>query len=130
MMNQTCIIGRLVRDPELKELEDGKKVSNITVAVQRSYKNENGEYEADFIDCTLWNGIADRTTEYCKKGDLVGVKGRLQTNTYENEDGEKKKITEVIAEKLTFLSSNKEILEKESNNNCLLYTSPSPRDRG
>lgn len=115
-MNQTCIIGRLVRDPELKELEDGKKVSNITVAVQRSYKNENGEYEADFIDCTLWNGIADRTTEYCKKGDLVGVKGRLQTNTYENEDGEKKKITEVIAEKLTFLSSNKEILEKESNN--------------
>lgn len=116
MMNQTCIIGRLVRDPELKELEDGKKVSNITVAVQRSYKNENGEYEADFIDCTLWNGIADRTTEYCKKGDLVGVKGRLQTNTYENENGEKKKITEVIAEKLTFLSSNKEILEKESNN--------------
>lgn len=116
MMNQTCIIGRLVRDPELKKLEDGKKVSNITVAVQRSYKNENGEYEADFIDCTLWNGIADRTTEYCKKGDLVGVKGRLQTNTYENEDGEKKKITEVIAEKLTFLSSNKEILEKESNN--------------
>lgn len=116
MMNQTCIIGRLVRDPELKELEDGKKVSNITVAVQRSYKNENGEYEVDFIDCTLWNGIADRTTEYCKKGDLVGVKGRLQTNTYENEDGEKKKITEVIAEKLTFLSSNKEILEKESNN--------------
>lgn len=116
MMNQTCIIGRLVRDPEIRELEDGKKVSNITVAVQRSYKNENGEYEADFIDCTLWNGIADRTTEYCKKGDLVGVKGRLQTNTYENEDGEKKKITEVIAEKLTFLSSNKEILEKESNN--------------
>lgn len=116
MMNQTCIIGRLVRDPELKELEDGKKVSNITVAVQRSYKNENGEYEADFIDCTLWNGVADRTAEYCKKGDLVGVKGRLQTNTYENEDGEKKKITEVIAEKLTFLSSNKEILEKESNN--------------
>ncbi len=116
MMNQTCIIGRLVRDPELRELEDGKKVSNITVAVQRSYKNENGEYEADFIDCTLWNGVADRTAEYCKKGDLVGVKGRLQTNTYENEDGEKKKITEVIAEKLTFLSSNKEILEKEGVN--------------
>ena len=116
MMNQTCIIGRLVRDPEIKELEDGKKVSNITVAVQRSYKNENGEYEADFIDCTLWNGIADKTAEYCKKGDLIGVKGRLQTNNYENENGEKKKVTEVIAEKLTFLSSNKEILEKESNN--------------
>ena len=116
MMNQTCIIGRLVRDPETKELEDGKRVSNITVAVQRSYKNENGEYEADFIDCTLWNAIADKTTEYCKKGDLVGIKGRLQTNNYENEQGEKKKITEVIAEKLTFLSSNREILEKEGVN--------------
>lgn len=116
MMNQTCIIGRLVRDPEIRELEDGKKVSNITVAVQRSYKNENGEYEADFIDCTLWNGVADKTAEYCKKGDLVGIKGRLQTNNYENENGEKKKITEVIAEKLTFLSSNREILEKEGVN--------------
>ena len=116
MMNQTCSIGRLVREPEVKELEDGKKVSNITLAVPRSYKNENGEYETDFIDCTLWGSVADRTAEYCKKGDLVGVKGRLQTNNYENEKGEKRKITEVIAEKLTFLSSNREILEKESNN--------------
>ena len=116
MMNQTCIIGRLVRDPEVKELEDGKKVSNITLAVPRSYKNENGEYETDFIDCTLWNGVADRTAEYCKKGDLVGVKGRLQTNNYENENGEKKKYTEVVVEKLSFLTSNREILEKEENN--------------
>ena len=116
MMNQTCIIGRLVRDPEIRDLEDGKKVSNITLAVPRSYKNENGEYETDFIDCTLWNGVADRTAEYCKKGDLVGVKGRLQTNNYENENGEKRKNTEVIAEKLTFLSSNREILEKEGVN--------------
>ena len=116
MMNQTCIIGRLVREPEVKELEDGKKVSNITLAVPRSYKNENGEYEPDFIDCTLWGGVADKTAEYCRKGDLVGVKGRLQTNNYENEKGEKRKITEVIAEKLTFLSSNREILEKEGVN--------------
>ncbi len=116
MMNQTCIIGRLVRDPEIRELEDGKKVSNITLAVPRSYKNENGEYETDFIDCTLWNGVADKTAEYCKKGDLVGVKGRLQTNNYENENGEKKKYTEVVVEKLSFLTSNREILEKEENN--------------
>ena len=116
MMNQTCIIGRLVREPEVKELEDGKKVSNITLAVPRSYKNENGEYETDFIDCTLWGGVAHRTAEYCRKGDLVGVKGRLQTNNYENEKGEKRKNTEVIAEKLTFLSSNREILEKEGVN--------------
>ena len=115
MMNQTCIIGRLVRDPEIRELEDGKKVSNITVAVQRSYKNEKGEYEADFIDCSLWGSVAERTAEYCKQGDLVGVKGRLQTNNYENENGEKKKFTEVIADKLTFLTSRKDILEKEEN---------------
>ncbi len=114
MMNQTCIIGRLVRDPEIRELEDGKKVSNITVAVQRSYKNENGEYEADFIDCSLWGSTAEKTAEYCKKGDLVGVKGRLQTNNYENEEGEKKKFTEVIAERLTFLTNRQDIIEKES----------------
>lgn len=114
MMNQTCIIGRLVRDPEIRELEDGKKVSNITVAVQRSYKNENGEYEADFIDCSLWGSTAEKTAEYCKKGDLVGVKGRLQTNSYENEEGEKKKFTEVIAERLTFLTNRQDIIEKES----------------
>jgi single-strand DNA-binding protein len=114
MMNQTCIIGRLVRDPEIKELEDGKKVSNITLAVPRSYKNENGEYETDFIDCTLWNGVADKTAEYCKKGDLVGVKGRLQTNNYEKEDGSKVFKLDVVAEKVTFLSSrSKDTPERE-----------------
>ena len=116
MLNQIVIVGRLVKDPELKASENGSKYTNITLAVPRSYKNENGEYEADFIDCTLWNGVADRTAEYCKKGDLVGIKGRLQTNNYENENGEKRKTTEVIAEKLTFLSSNREILEKEGVN--------------
>lgn len=116
MLNQIVIVGRLVKDPELRETDSGKKVTNITLAVPRSYKNENGEYETDFIDCTLWGGVADRTAEYCRKGDLVGVKGRLQINNYENEKGEKRKITEVIAEKLTFLSSNREILEKEGVN--------------
>ena len=108
MMNQICIIGRLVRDPETKELEDGKRVSNITVAVQRSYKNENGEYEADFIDCTLWNGVAENVKEFCRKGDIVGVKGRIQTNLYEDKDGNKKKDMSIIADKVSFLSSKKE----------------------
>lgn len=105
MLNQTVLVGRLVREPEVKELEDGKKVSNMTLAVQRSYKNENGEYETDFIDCVLWNGIAQNTAEYCHQGDVLGVKGRLQTETYETEEGEKKKITQVIAEKISFLTS-------------------------
>lgn len=108
MLNQVIMVGRLVKNPEIKELESGKKVSNITIAVPRSYKNLNGEYETDFIDCVLWEAIAQQTTEYCYKGDLIGVKGRLQTRNIEKEDGTKEKITEVVAEKITFLSSKKE----------------------
>lgn len=104
MLNQIVLVGRLVKDPELKETENGKKVSRITLAVPRSYKNQDGEYESDFINCTLWTGIAENTAEYCKKGDLLGVKGRIQTRAYEKDD-EKKFISEVIAEKVTFLTS-------------------------
>ena len=107
MLNQIVIVGRLVRDPELRESENGKKFTNITLAVPRSYKNSNGEYEADFIDCRLWTGVAENTAEYCKKGDLLGVKGRVETRSIENEDKEKKEITEIIAEKVTFLSNKK-----------------------
>lgn len=106
MLNQIVIVGRLVKDPELKETDSGKKVTNITLAVPRSYKNVNGEYDTDFIDCTLWTGVAESTSEYCKKGDLLGVKGRVQTRMYEKEE-EKKYVTEVIAEKVTFLTSKK-----------------------
>ena len=106
MLNQIVIVGRLVKDPELKESESGKKFTNITVAVPRSYKNTNGEYEADYIDCRLWTGVAESTAEYCKKGDLIGVKGRVETRNYEKDD-EKKYVTEIIAEKITFLSNKK-----------------------
>ena len=100
MLNQTIIVGRLVKNPEIKELESGKKVSIITLAVPRSFKNINGEYETDFVECTLWNNIAENTTEYCRKGDLVGVKGRLQKGSEDNE-------LKIIAEKVTFLQSKK-----------------------
>ena len=115
MLNQTVLVGRLVAPIETKELEDGKKVANMTIAVPRSYKNAEGEYDADFVDCTLWNGIAESTAEYCKKGDLIGVKGRVQTDLYEV-DGEKKKRTFVVADKITFLSSkSKDDFEQEKN---------------
>ena len=106
MLNQIVIVGRLVKDPELKQTESGKNVTNITLAVPRSYKNPNGEYETDYIDCILWTGIAENTTTYCKKVDLLGVKGRVQTRVYEKEEA-KKYITEVVAEKVTFLTSRK-----------------------
>lgn len=107
MLNQIVIVGRLVRDPELRQSEAGKKVTNITLAVPRSYKNSSGEYETDFIDCVLWTGIAENTTEYCKRGDILGVKGRVQTRVFETEDEKKKYVTEVVAEKVTFLSSKR-----------------------
>ena len=106
MLNQVVIVGRLVKDPELRDTESGKKVTYITLAVPRSYKNPNGEYEADFIDCILWTAIAESTTEYCKKGDLLGIKGRLQSSVYEK-DGEKRYATNLIAEKVTFLTSKR-----------------------
>ena len=106
MLNQTVLVGRLVSNPELKESENGGNYSNITLAIPRAYKNENGEYDTDFVNCRLFNGIAQNTAEYCKKGDLIGVKGRIQTDSYE-QDGETKYSTSIIAEKITFLSSSK-----------------------
>lgn len=106
MLNQTVIVGRIVKDPELKETETGKKVTNITLAVPRSFKNMNGEYETDYIPCVLWKGVAESTTQYCKKGDLVGIKGRIQSRSYEIEE-DKKYVVELVAEKVTFLTSKK-----------------------
>lgn len=112
MFNTVILVGRLVRDPELQLTDTGKKRSFITLAVSRGYKNQNGEYETDFLDCTLWTGIAENTAEYCKSGDVVGVKGRLQTWILENDDGTKQKKMEIVAERVTFLANAK---NKEEN---------------
>ena len=79
MLNQTVIVGRLVDEPKLQETENGKKVTNLTIAVPRSFKNADGEYDTDFVDCVLWSGVAETTAEYCKKGDLVGIKTKGDT---------------------------------------------------
>lgn len=113
MLNQTVIVGRIVNEPTVEKTESGKDRAYLTVAVPRSYKNAEGEYDTDFIDCVLWGGVASNTAEYCKKGDLVGIKGKIETYTYETEAGEKKKATNVVAEKVTFLSTAK---EKDSDN--------------
>jgi single-strand DNA-binding protein len=102
MINQIVLVGRLVFEPELRTTESGRSLSRIRLAVDRSFKNSEGMYETDFIDCLLWKGIAETTTEYCTKGDLIGVKGRLQMRSYEK-DGEKRYASEVVAEKVTFL---------------------------
>ena len=107
MLNQVVLVGRLVSDPEVKETSSGTSISRITLAVPRSYKNINGEYETDFISCVLWKLMAINTKEYCRKGDIVGVKGRIESNVYEKH-GDKKYSINVIAEKVTFLSNSKQ----------------------
>ena len=107
MNNLVYLIGRLVSDPELKKSDTSKEHASIILAVQRAFKNSDGIYETDFIRCSLWNGIAQNTHEFCKKGDLVGLRGRLQVRSYEEND-EIKYITEVVAEKVTFLSSKRQ----------------------
>ena len=103
MLNQVVLVGRLVRNPELRMTESNKNVTTITLAIPRSFKNMNGEYDTDFIDCILWENTAKSTVEYCKKGDIIGIKGRLQSRIVEKE--EKQYLMELIAEKVTFLSS-------------------------
>jgi len=100
MLNQIVLVGRLTKTPEIMENQDGSKFAIITLAVPRSWKNANGEYETDFIDCTVLGNVASNTCEYCKSGDLVGVKGRVQ-NVCDTAQ------IQIIAEKVTFLSSRK-----------------------
>ena len=96
MLNQVILVGRLVKSPELQLTETGRKMSLITLAVPRSYKNINGEYDTDFLDCTLWTNIAENTAEYCKTGDVIGIKGRVQSRLVEKEDGTKIRIIRVL----------------------------------
>ena len=112
-MNSLMLVGRLAKDPEIKELESGKKVSNITLAINRNFKNVDEVYETDFVDCVIWDGIANNVSEFCKKGDVVGVRGRLQTSIYEDKEGKTLKNMDVIAERISFLSARHREQEQE-----------------
>lgn len=104
MLNQIVLVGRLTKDVEVITTDSGKKMSEITLAIPRCFKNMNGEYDTDFISCTVYDKVAENTAEYCRKGDIIGVKGRVQSRTKEI-DGKNKTMIEVVAEKVTFLSS-------------------------
>ena len=105
MLNQIILVGRLTRDITVNKAENGVKVATISIAVPRSFKNVEGVYDTDFIDCVAFDTIAENTSEYCNKGDIVGVKGRIQSKVVELEDGKKENKLEIICEKITFLSS-------------------------
>lgn len=104
MLNRVVLIGRLTKDPELKHTTNGIAVANFTLAVERNYKNAQGERETDFIPCVVYRQLAELVREYLAKGKLAAVDGRLQVRTYEAQDGEKRWVYEVIAEDVRFLS--------------------------
>ena len=107
-MNKVVIIGRNVKDIELKQTTAGISVVEFSVAVKRSFKSANGEYESDFFDCIAFRNTAELISKYVKKGDMIGVDGRLQRRNYTNKEGKKIYVTEILAENVEFLQSKKD----------------------
>lgn len=103
MMNRVVLVGRLTKDPELRYTPNGVPVATFTLAVNRSFTNQQGEREADFINCVVWRKPAENAANYLKKGSLAGVDGKVQTRNYEGQDGKRVYVTEILAESVQFL---------------------------
>lgn len=108
MINNVVLVGRMTRDAELRYTPQNKAVATFTLAVNRNFKNQNGEREADFINCILWNQQAENLANWAKKGTLIGITGRIQTRNYENQQGQRVYVTEVMANNFQMLESRKE----------------------
>lgn len=113
-MNKTILIGRLVREPELRYTQSGIAVANFNLAVNRRFAKE-GEQQADFIQCVVWNKVAENVAKYLSKGSQVALEGRIQTSSYDDKDGVKRYRTEVVAENVEFLNTKK----KEETNEAM-----------
>ncbi|HET7264432.1 MAG TPA: single-stranded DNA-binding protein [bacterium] len=107
MLNRIELIGRLTRDPELRYVANGHAMAQFTIAVNRDFKNAAGEREADFVRCVAWRKLAEQVGQYCVKGRLVAVEGRLQTRNYELPDGSRRTLTEVIGDRVWFLDGRR-----------------------
>ena len=107
-MNNVSLIGRLTKDPDLRYTSSGMAVATFSLAVQRSFRNKEGNYEADFINCVCWNKSGETLANHVKKGQRIGVTGRIQTRNYENEQGNRVYVTEVVVEGFTFLEKKDE----------------------
>ncbi len=103
MLNKIILIGRLTRDPELRYVPSGAPVASFTLAVDRPFTNQQGERETDFIDIIAWRKLADQAQQHLSKGRLVAVEGRLQIRSYETQDGQKRRVAEVVADGIRFL---------------------------
>nr|WP_027725624.1 single-stranded DNA-binding protein [Tuberibacillus calidus] len=103
MINRVILVGRLTRDPELRYTPSGVAVANFTIAVNRPFTNQQGEREADFIQIVVWRRQAENVANFVGKGSLVGIDGRLQTRSYDNSEGRRVYVTEVVADNVQFL---------------------------
>lgn len=119
MINNTVLVGRMVRDAELRYTPSNQAVATFTLAVNRDFKNQNGEREADFINCVIWRQQAENLANWAKKGDLIGITGRIQTRSYENQQGQRVYVTEVVADSFQLLES-----QKERGNQSQSYSQP------
>lgn len=108
MINNTVLVGRMVRDAELRYTPSNQAVATFTLAVNRDFKNQNGEREADFINCVIWRQQAENLANWAKKGALIGITGRIQTRSYENQQGQRVYVTEVVADSFQLLESRKD----------------------
>lgn len=108
MLNNVVLIGRLTKDPELRYTTSGTATASFTLAVDRSYTNQQGERETDFIPIVVWRKLAETCANYLGKGRLVAVEGRIQVRTYDGNDGQRRWVTEVVAENVRFLDRAKE----------------------
>ena len=104
MLNRVALVGRLTREPELSSTGNGTAVTSFTLAVDRNFSTRDGQ-EADFINCVVWRKPAENVAQYCSKGSLVSVDGRIQTRNYDNNQGQKVYVTEVIADSVQFIST-------------------------
>jgi len=103
MINRVVLVGRITKDPELKHTQGNIPYVSFSLAVNRQFTNQAGEREADFINCTVWRGPAENLSRFIKKGGLLGVEGRIQTRSYEDSDGTKKYVTDVVCDNIQFL---------------------------
>ncbi len=124
MVNNVTLLGRITRDPEVKAVGNGSAVCNFTLAVNRNFKNQSGEYEADFINVVAFGNTASRMQQYVSKGNLLAITGRIQTRNYENNMGQRVYVTEVVANNVSFVESRN---SRQSNEGGNAYA-PSPYD--
>ncbi|HCJ4262176.1 TPA: single-stranded DNA-binding protein [Listeria innocua] len=117
MMNRVVLVGRLTKDPDLRYTPSGVAVATFTLAVNRPFKNTQGEQETDFIQCVVWRKPAENAANFLKKGSMAGVDGRIQTRNYEDNDGKRVFVTEVVAETVQFLEPKNNNAEGTTSNN-------------